>query len=240
MREELSRQDIRVRDKFAGGKTVDEVVVLARGKPGERQIRRIMAKLLRLGELEDLTPELRGQGAIHRYIPTGDSFGAIRTHSKSQIDATFDYEKALDLVYEGASEAITAIRASSRNRGPARSRDICNQHIKLVVNDIYQLKGQLEAKRVIDIWHKVPFPGEFFTTADYDSYWTRRARSKERKGTLRVRHPRSNNNDDWFFPTLEDWERYFADVASILADKHNAHLLAQYKRNQDETKAPLV
>jgi len=236
MQEKLNRQDVRVRAKYAGGKTLSEVRTSMKEKLSERQLRRIQAKLIRMGELEDLTPDLRGRGAAHRFIPTGDSFGAIKPHSRSGTNPTFDYNGALELIYKGTTNAIAAIRASSRNRSQARSRDICSQHIKPVVNDVYQLR----ATRIVDLYCKVLVPGEFFTTADYDSYWTRRARSKERKGTLRVRHPRSNNNDDWFFPTLEDWERYFADVASILADKHNAHLLAQYKRNQDETKAPLV
>jgi hypothetical protein len=53
-------------------------------------------------------------------------------------------------------------------------------------------------------------PGIFFTET-YNP--TRRHKSSlEREGTLRVRHPASTSEDEWFKPTLTEWEKYFEAV----------------------------
>ncbi|MEM3049745.1 MAG: hypothetical protein QXT42_03360 [Thermoplasmata archaeon] len=203
----LTKKQERVLNAFSGGRTIKEARQILRNEPEYRQLRNIMKMLMDADLLIDL--DAGKCGAIpHRYIPASDSFGEIVPWEEDSYD--FDYEQAFDSICERIQDAITVINASSRSRTPRRIQRICNEKIKPLIQDIYLLRGAniyLEASRPVIV------PGEYFTDG-WEAYkeffpdWRRKKIIRGHKGTIRVRHPESSSEDDWFYPTIEEWKDY--------------------------------
>jgi hypothetical protein len=213
---EWTKQEKRVLNAFSGGKTVGEAREILKKKPKTRQLRNIMRELMNHDELRDENPDQRGRSP-HTYIPKRDSFGPDRPVARSFRLENDD--EAITIINEDVRKVLTALVASRRNRTPKRIREICNRSIGPMVSDIMDLMSATKRVHRFDIDLQKLHPGRYFTE---EYVPTKRLRSSvERKGTKRVRHPASTDEEDWFYPTIPEWERYFEWV------RHETQEIAQ-------------
>jgi len=239
--EKLTQQERRVLKAFSGsdGKTIEDARESLGTKPSDRQLRNIIRELKKAGHLIDLDEGVCGPHP-HRYIPVSDSFGAVTHYPDDIVEkmADEDYDNLLTTIHERARNAVTAITASSRSRKPASVEQICNEKIKPVLKSIYELSGL----NVLDTFHfgpmnQIVLPGEYFT-GEFNGYLgyeykPRKRSARDRKGTLRIRHPDSNSEEDWFYPSLEDWKDYLLFIVEELDNYILAKTIESHPQEPD-------
>jgi hypothetical protein len=242
--EKLTQQERRVLKAFSGsdGKTIEDARNSLGEKPSDRQLRNIIRELKKAGHLIDLDEGVRGPHP-HRYIPVSDSFGAVIHYPDDIVEKMIDgnYDNLLTTIHEKARNAITAITASSRSRKSASVERICNEKIKPVLKSIYELRG-LRGLNVLDTSYfgptgEIVLPGEYFT-GEFNGYLgyeykPRKRSARDRKGTLRIRHPDSNSEEDWFYPSLEDWKDYLLLIVEGLDNYILAKTIESHRQEPD-------
>lgn len=233
----LIKNQKRVLEALDDAPKFSELMAKLKNKPSGRHVRTILGQLEAKGLAYDPEKGKRGRSP-HRWYRNDSACENASTQQRPARLAKCHDELTIP-IYESASQAITAIRASSRCRERKRIREVCNQHIRPVfdlIRQYYSLEHSGPERVIPRI--RLPTIAEFLTEPMYDDFGRRihikaYKRGQTRVGTIGVRHPKSSSSQDLFYPTLEEWDQYLNHIVWLLRGEHLAHVYTEFRWTQE-------